>query len=145
MSMPNVGAGRPMAPVNPRGRQIIIAVVILIVVVGLIKVFSPHENRYEKLARSLTLALQNNDLAEVQKYQNAETATTVNRGIVGRAADAIAPLGKLESVKEVTPSDAPERVHEFRVTFDKGALRERMKLDPDMKIVRFQYEKAPPS
>jgi hypothetical protein len=142
MSVPNFRSQRPaVAPVNPRGRQLIIAVVVLVVIVLLVKLLGPHENKYEKLAGSVTVALQNNDLDAVRKLQNAETATDINRGIVGRAADVLAPLGKLKSVKEVTPPDAPERTHEFTVTFDRGAVRERMKVDPDFKIVRFQYEK----
>jgi hypothetical protein len=142
MSVPNA---RPMStPVNPRGRQLVIAVVVLIVIVLLVKIFSPHENRYEKLANQLTVALQNNDVDAVRKLQNAETATMINRGVVGRAADVFAPLGKIKKVKETTPSDAPERVHEFEVSFDKGNVREKMKVDPDFKIVRFQYEKIAP-
>jgi hypothetical protein len=134
-------APRRTAAVNPRGRQLLIALVILILLVGLVKVFGPHANKYETLARDVTTALQRNDVDAVKKYQNAETATTVTRGIVGRAADRLAPLGKLKSVKEVTPQDAPERVHEFDVTFDNGAIHEKMKLDPDSKIVHFQYDK----
>jgi hypothetical protein len=138
--MSNVTPRRTSA-VNPRGRQLLIALVILIVLVGLAKAFAPHENKYETLARDLTAALQRNDVDAVKKYQNAETATTVTRGIVGRDADSLAPLGKIKSVKEVTPQDAPERVHEFDVTFDSGAIHEKMKVDPDFKIVHFRYDK----
>lgn len=140
MSMPNVTPRRATAS-NPRGRQLLIALVALIVIFGLIKVFGPHENKYEKLARNVTVALQSNDVDAVKKYQNAETATTVNRGIVGRAADRLAPLGKLKDVKEVTAQDAPDRVHEFDVTFERGTIHEKIKVDPDFKIVHFQYDK----
>jgi hypothetical protein len=133
---------RTAVAANPRGRQLLIALVAVIVIVALFKIFGPHENRYEKIAREVTVALQNNDIADVEKYQNAETSTLVTRGIVGRAADRLAPLGKLKSVKETTPSDAPARVHEFDVVFANGAVIETIKFDPDAKIVHFDYKKA---
>jgi hypothetical protein len=142
MSVPNVIPRR--APVSsPRGRQIMIAVIAVLAILVLIKIFKPHENRYEKLAYDVTIALQNNDVDSVKKYQNAETATLVTRGIVGRAADRLAPLGKLKSVKETTPSGSPDRVHEFDVAFDKGRVHEKIKVDPDFKIVRFEYDPVP--
>jgi hypothetical protein len=137
-------APRPSTPArSPRGRQLLIALVAVIVILALIKIFAPHENKYEKLARAVTVALQSNDVDAVKKLQNAETATTITRGIVGRAADRLAPLGKLKSVKEVTPQGGADRVHEFDATFDKGAIHEKMKVDPDFKIVHFQYDKIP--
>jgi hypothetical protein len=143
MSMSTMRGPQPRpAAVNPRGRQLIVAIVVLIVVIGAIKLFLPHENTYEKIARNVTLALQSNNVDDVKKYQNAETATKVTRGIVGRAADRLAPFGKLKSVKETTPKDAPERVHEFDVTFERGEIHETMKLDPDSKIVAFHYDKV---
>lgn len=132
---------RPAA-VNPRGRQLLIWLAVLIFAVVAFKLFLPHENRYEKLARDVTVALQNNDVDAVKKYQNAETATRVTRGVVGREADRLAPYGKLKSVKETTPNDGPERTHEFTVAFDKGTIRETIKFDPDMKIVAFHYVKG---
>ncbi len=143
MSLPNVSPKRPA--VNPRGRQLlIVALVLLIVVFALRTLFGAHENKYEKLAREVTVALQSNDVDAVKKYQNAETATHVTRGVVGRAADVLSPLGKIKSVKETTPKDAPDRTHEFDVAFEKGAIHERMKVDPESKIVTFRYEKAAP-
>jgi len=142
MSVSNVTPRRTTA-INPRGRQLLIAAIALLVILGLIKMFGPHENKYETLARDVTVALQKNDVDAVKKYQNAETATMVTRGIVGRAADRLAPLGNLKSVKEITPSDAPDRTHEFNVAFDKGTVRETIKVDPDFKIVHFAYAKAP--
>jgi hypothetical protein len=141
MSMPTARRTAPAA-VNPRGRQIVIAIVAVLAIIALIKLFGPHENRYEKLARELTVALQSNDIDAVKKYQNAETATTITRGIVGRAADELAPLGKIKSVKELAPSGAADQTHEFTVVFDKGSVRERMKVDPDFKVVHFRYEKV---
>ncbi len=142
MNVPKYGTG-PIA-VNPRGRQLIFAVAIVVFIIIVLRAFLPHENHYEKIARGLTAALQSNNVDAVKSYQNSETATTINRGIVGRAADTLAPLGKLKNVKETTPKDAADRVHSFDVTFDKGAIREEMKLDPDSKIVHFRYEPATP-
>ena len=82
-------------------------------------------------------------LATVKKYQNAETATQVNRARVGHAADVLGPLGRLQSVKEVTAKGAADRVHDFDLRFKNGGLHETMKLDPEDKIVRFNYQLVP--
>ncbi|GAC1405128.1 MAG: hypothetical protein NVSMB64_09460 [Candidatus Velthaea sp.] len=132
--------GSAAAAANQR-RLLIIAVAVLLAAL-LFKGFFGGENAYEKIAHQLTAALQANDLAGVQKLQNAETATHVNHGVVGRASDTLAPLGKIKKVKETTPKDAADRVHEFDVRFDKGAVHEMMKLDPQNKIVSFRYEPA---
>jgi hypothetical protein len=129
------GAGLP-----PNQRRLIVYVLVAIVVIVLVRGLFFHENKYEKIARDVTVALQKNDLAAVEKYQNAETATLVNRGIVGRAADELAPLGNIKHIKEITGSDAPPRGHEFTVTFDRGTVDERIKFDPQDKIVSFKYD-----
>ncbi len=142
--MPNIAPRGPTTAVSARGRQLLVAVIAVLLIVSVLRlVFGHHENKYETLAKNVTLALQSNNIDEVKKYQNAETATLVTRGIVGRAADVLAPLGKLKSVKETTPSGDGDRVHEFDVAFDKGVVHEKIKVDPDFKIVRFAYEKAP--
>jgi hypothetical protein len=133
-----MAAQRPGATSNPR-QLLIVALVVVLAFLAFRGLFF-HENKYEKLAREVTVALQNNDLATVEKYQNAETATMLNRGIVGRAADKLAPLGKIKSVKEVTPAGAPPRGHEFTVTFEHGVADEKMRVDPQDKIVSFNYE-----
>jgi hypothetical protein len=142
--MPSIRAQRPTPTrSNPRVRQLLVALVLVLLVVGIVRaLFGHHENKYEKLANDITVALQANDLNKVKSYQNAETATLINRGIVGRAADVLAPLGKIKRVQETTPSGSPDRVHEFDVTFDKGAIHEKMKVDPDFKIVHFTYDKV---
>jgi hypothetical protein len=131
----SAGAGLP-----PNQRRLIVYAVVAIIVIVLVRGLFFHENKYEKIARDVTVALQKNDLATVEKYQNAETATEVNRGIVGRAADKLAPLGSLKRVKEITGSNAPVRGHEFTVTFDRGTVDEKMRLDPQDKIVSFSYD-----
>jgi hypothetical protein len=140
MSMPTIAPRRTTTAGNPRGRLLLVAFIAALLIFEIWRLLFGHENKYEKLAYNVTLALQNNNLAEVKKYQNAETATLINRGIVGRAADRLAPLGKLKSVKEATPPGSPERVHEFEVAFDKGKVHEKIKVDPDFKIVRFEYK-----
>jgi len=133
---------RPAMPQSQR-RIITIAIVVVLIVLAFRALFF-HENKYEKLASEITVALQNNDLATVEKYQNAETATMVNHGVVGRASDVLAPLGKIKRVKEITPAGAPARGHEFTVTFEKGVVDEKMRLDPDDKVVSFNYDLAKP-
>ncbi len=123
-----------------QNRIILIAVVVVLVVLIAKACAGGGENRYEKIADGMTHALAANDLAGVEKYQNAETATEVNRQRVGQAADVLDPLGKLKRVKEVTPAGDGDRVHEFDLTFDKGTVHEKMKLDPQDKVVRFAYD-----
>ncbi len=126
----------------PRARQnrIILIVFVVILAVSIIRACAGGENRYEKVADGMTRALQANDLAGVQKYQNAETATEVNRARVGHAADVLGPLGKLKHVKENTPAGDGDRIHEFDLTFANGTVHEKMKLDPQDKVVRFKYD-----
>jgi len=135
------------ATVSPDARrnQIVVFAVIIIALVLLARACVPSANKYERIARGMTEALASNDVAKVKTYQNAETATEVNRARVGHAADVLAPLGKLERVHEVTPKDDPPRVHEFDLTFQHGSVHEKMKFDPDDKIVRFQYDVTSPS
>jgi hypothetical protein len=121
-------------------RQVVIAALVAFVLFVVVRGLFFHENKYETIARELTVALQKNDLPAVEKYQNAETATLVNHGVVGRASDELAPLGRLKHVKETTPAGAPPRGHEFTVTFDRGAVDEKIRFDPQDKIVMFKYD-----
>lgn len=139
----------PPAPRNvaaspdARRNQIVVFAVIIIALVLLARACVPSVNKYERIARGMTEALARNDVNAVKSYQNAETATDVNRSRVGHAADLLAPLGRLERVRETTPKDDPERVHEFNLTFQHGSVHEKMKFDPQDKIVRFQYDVNP--
>jgi hypothetical protein len=127
-----------------QNRLVYIAIIVILVAIIARSLFGHHENKYEKIARDVTVALQANDLAKVKKYQNAETATEVNRARVGHAADVLGPLGKLQSVKEVTAQgSSAARVHDFDLRFQNGAVHETMKLDPEDKIVRFNYNVVP--
>ena len=130
-------------PAQTNRRRLLLGILLLVLLVLLFRACSQHENKYEKIAMDLTVALQNNDITAVDKLQNAETATHVNRGLVGRWADRFAPLGKIKSVKEVTPAGAAARRHEFTVTFEKGVYHEDLGLDPEDKIVHFNATQNP--
>jgi len=131
-------AAGPGMPPNQR-RLIVYVLLAAIVLIGLLRALFFHENRYEKIASGVTAALQANDMTAAEKYFNVEFAAKMNRGEVGRVADAFAPLGKIKHVKEITGSDAPVRGHEFTVTFAKGTADEKIRLDPDDKIVFFTH------
>lgn len=125
-------------------RQSILLIVGFIVLSMVLRACFFHPNTYEKVAADVTNALQNNDLATVEKFQNAETATEVNRARVGHAADVLTPLGKLKTVKE-TSVDAETRVHQFDLTFEHGQVHETIKFDPAQKIVAFRYVPVAPA
>jgi hypothetical protein len=137
--------GRPAPkPPLPQSRRLLLIALVLIIGYGVAtSVFGHHDNTYEKIAAQMTQALENNDLAGVEKFQNAETATQVTHAIVGRDADVFKPLGNVKKVRETTPADASEgarRIHEFDVTFDKGVVHETIRFDPQDKVVGFKYE-----
>lgn len=134
------GKVSPLQRPFSRTTSIAIAVVIFLIIFGLMRgLFSHHDTVYEKIAGEMTVALQNNDLAGVQKFQNVETATLVTHAIVGRDADAFAPLGRLKTVRE-TAVEPERRIHQFDATFDKGVVHETIRFDPDNKVVGFKYE-----
>lgn len=135
--------GRP-PNANARTTRLLLIACVLVIAFGLVRgLFAHHETPYERIAREMTAALQNNDLAGVQRFQNAETATLVTHAIVGRDADAFAPLGKLQRVRE-TSVQADRRIYHFDVTFDKGVVHETIRFDPDNKVVGFKYELPTP-
>ena len=126
-------------PRRQRNQTLILALTVIVLAL-LARLIFPGANQYEKIARGVTQALQNNDLAAVQKYENAETAAEMSRVRVARAADQLAPLGKIKRVHETTPKDSQPRVHEFDVSFEKGKVHERMQVDPQNKVVHFHYD-----
>lgn len=138
------GKVSPMQRPFSRTTGTLIVIVIALIVFGLLRsLFSHHETTYEKIAREMTVALQNNDLAGVQKFQNAETKTLVTHTVVGRDADAFAPLGKLQRVRQTSADDA-RRIHQFDAAFDKGVVHETIRFDPENKVVGFKYDVAAP-
>jgi hypothetical protein len=128
------------APVmDGRRNQMIILAVFVVVLVLLVRACSGRENRYEHIAHQLTQAVQSNDVAAAQKLETRETAADMSHQRFGQAVDAFAPLGKIESVKEVTPPNDGDRVHEFDVRFQNGTVHERIKFDPDDKVFKFVF------
>jgi len=144
--MKNVTPGPPplrtgtTAPVmDARRNQIFILAVFVIVLVLLVRACSGRESRYERIAHELTAAVQRNDVAAVQKLETKETAADMSQERFGQAVDAFKPLGKIESVKENTPPNDGDRVHEFDVKFQNGTVHEKIKFDPDDKVFHFAY------
>ncbi len=134
------GKAAPSARADTR-RLLLVAVVVILGFGLLRSIFSHHDSAYEKIAGQLTVALQKNDLAAVEKFQNSETATYVTHGVVGRAADRFAPLGKLDRVRETAVEG---RTHQFDAVFDKGTVHETIRFDPDNKVVGFKYDLPTP-
>lgn len=138
MSTALPGSGRSTA-VPPRRAPLLLTIAAVVAVALVLRACVFHESAFEKIAREVTVALQHDDLATVLRYQNAETATEVNRERVGRAADALAPLGGLRGIKQ-TAVDNDTRVHDFDLSFEHGKVHETIKFDPEQKIVRFHYD-----
>jgi hypothetical protein len=136
-------AGASVDAKRRRNAWLIPALLVLIVVL-VARSCATYENHNEKLMRAFTSAVQNDDLAEVQKLENSGTAADMSRGRLGQAADVLAPLGAVQKVKEVTPKDDPPRVHEFDVTLAKGTVHEKVELDPQGKIFHFHYDQPQP-
>ena len=113
----------------------------MIVLVLLVRACSGHENQYEKIARELTQAVQNNDYdARREARERARRPPRWGTAGSAHAADAFAPLGKIKSVKENTPADDGDRVHEFDVTFENGVVHEKIQFDPRDKVFKFKYD-----
>jgi hypothetical protein len=142
-NVPPAPQPRAVTTPTPRSRQnqLIILAVFVIVLVLLVKACAGGENRYEKIAHQLTEAVQNNDLAAVQKLENSEIAAEMSKARLGKASDALGPLGKIKRVKEVAAPGAAPRVHEFDVTFDRATVREQIQFDPADKVFSFHYDK----
>jgi predicted ThiF/HesA family dinucleotide-utilizing enzyme len=133
---PNAAAARARSP-----RRILMMIGLAVLIVLLVmRSCAIHESGREKMVHVFNQAIQRDDLAEVQKLENVGTAADMSRARLGEAADALAPLGAVKRVKEVTPKDDPERVHEFDVTFEKGKVHERIELDPQDHIFHFHYD-----
>jgi hypothetical protein len=129
--------GTTTAGPSRRGLLLIVAVVVLLAVA--LRGCFFHENAYERIARDVTVAIQRNDYNAVLGYNSAETASRITRAQIGRAADALTPLGEIKSVKEVAV-DTDRRRHEFDLTFAHGKVHETIGFDPQNKIVVFHYD-----
>jgi len=129
-------------PAKTNQRNILIAAVVIVLVFVLFRTFGPHENKFEKMAGDVTQAIQKNDSAALAKDFDATAREQMTRQRVGAASDALAPLGKLKSVKEDTPAGTADRVHMFVLTFDHGTAREQFKYDLDGKAEGFNYNQV---
>jgi hypothetical protein len=134
---------RAAAP-RSRLRQMLWAVVAVLVVALVLKMCAGSENRYEKIAHQLTDAIQKGDVAAVQRLENSGTAADMSRARLGAATDKFSALGAIERVHEDTPATDPPRVHEFDVTFAKGTVHEKIELDPQDKIFHFRWDIVEP-
>jgi hypothetical protein len=136
------GVARAVTTPNARARQnqIIILAVFVIVLVLLVRACSGHENKYEHIAHEFTQAIQNNDYNAVVKLENPQAVVSQTRERFGKAVDNLAPLGKIEHVREVTPSGARPYVHDFDVSFQNGSVQEHFTFDPTDKVFRFDYK-----
>ena len=137
---------RAVTAPDPRARrkQIYLLIAALIGVLLLVRACAGGENTYEKIAHEFTQAVQSNDLASVAKLENAEIAAETTRTQVAHGADVLAPLGKIQRVKEDTPKNGPARVHEFDVTFEKATVHEKFQFDPNDKVFRWKYDPPVP-
>jgi len=130
-------------PRRARQMQILWLAAAIVVVALVLRTCTHHENSYERIARALTVAVQNNDMTAVKKLENSETAAEMTTARLGRAADLFRPLGKIVRVRETSPQTDVPRLHEFDVAFEKGAVHEKIQFDPDEKIVHFRYDETP--
>jgi hypothetical protein len=138
-----VPSGPQYAPPRRNGSIRVVAIVAFFVLVAYL-FFRPHSSGSEQLATRVTVAIQNNNMAPVEKEFNALNRPELeNHARVGRLSDQVVALGKLESVKEDTPKDAPAGHHHFVVKFEKATWAEDMTIDGDGKIGTFNIH--PPS
>ena len=128
------------APARSRQRQILWAVLAVLVAALVLRMCAGGENKYEKIAHRLTEAIARGDVAAVQKLENSGTAADMSRARLGAATDKFMALGNLKSVKENTPAGDAPRVHEFDATFDKGKIHEKIEFDPEDKVFHFRWD-----
>jgi hypothetical protein len=120
-------------------RQIIIVVAIVLVVLLVINKFViRHETHAEHLATVVTEALAANNMAPVESQFNALRRPELeNRARVGRLSDFVNAKGAFKNVSEDTPAGSPALYHHFIAHFANGDLQERLELDDDGKIAKF--------
>ncbi len=134
--------GRPRLRI---GRLAAVVIVVLIIALATRHFFRHHENPYEKLAMRITQAVQDDDMSHVSSAFNAQTRLQFTRERVGRASDALSPLGPIQRVTETTPAGSPDRTHYFTITGAHGTAHERLVLDPDGKVFSFDYRDVVPA
>jgi hypothetical protein len=144
--MPNVtprSSGAPGAPgaQKPRialPRLILIVAIVLVLLFAIDKLVIHHENHAEHLATVVTEAIAANDMAPVASQFNAlRRPELANRARVGRLSDFVNAKGAFKNVHEDTPAGSPALYHHFIAHFANGDLQERLELDDDGKIAKF--------
>lgn len=121
-------------PIPRRVAWLLIAALILVIAISL---GTRHESRQERLVTRIIAAVQNNDVSPVANDFDAQARESMTHEKVGHLADLLAPMGKLKSVEETTPKDAPARDHTYVAHFEKGDWQVSMPLDIDGKAEGF--------
>jgi hypothetical protein len=116
--------------------------VVLVLVIAF-SLLGHRESANERLTGRVLESVQRNDMAPVGKDFNALTRERFTRASVGKNSDLLAPLGKIKSIRETTPKDAPARRHTFVAHFEHGDVNVIMVLDEDGKVSGFRF--TPPS
>jgi len=102
---------------------------------------APAVNKYEKIAHQLSEAIQNGDVAAVQKLENSGTAADMPRERLGAQPTSSWRWGR-SSASRRTPVERSGRVHEFDVTFAKGSVHEKIEFDPQDKVLHFRWTRS---
>lgn len=129
----------PGIPIPKRVAWLIIAGLIVVIVAS---VMGHHETRHERLVTRIIAAVQKNDMTAVQGEFDAQARESMTHEKVGHLADLLAPMGKLKTVDETTPKDAPPRDHEYVAHFEKGDWQVKMPADIDGKAEGFYMRRA---
>ena len=118
-----------------KSRQLIAALCLGAVLAG-----CASENKYEREADKITRAVMNNDLAPVKN--DIAPGANIPRVRVAAWADELDAQGKLISVKERPQCDAGPGWHCFDAKFEKHDYIERMMMDDQGKVVRWNFHMA---
>ncbi len=129
-----------------RQRQLLFIVFLVFIAFMVFRSCAHSENRFEKDARAVTLAIQKNDAASIGKLFNADARERMNnRQRFGKASDDLNALGKINSVHETTAKDAADRTHTMLIAGEKANVTETYHYDLDGKIDRFKYDPVVPN
>jgi hypothetical protein len=131
--------GNAGIPIPKRVAWLIIAGLIVVIVAS---VMGHHETKHERLVTRIIAAVQKNDMTSVQSEFDAQARESMTHEKVGHLADLLAPMGKLKTVDETTPKDAPPRDHEYVARFEKGDWQVKMPVDIDGKAEGFYMRRA---
>jgi hypothetical protein len=97
------------------------------------------QNKYEKIADSVTKAVMANDLTPIK--DEIAPGINITRVQVAEWSDELNQQGKLESIKEMT-DNCPAATHCFNVKFEKRNYIERLKLDDNSKVTYWWFHEA---